>query len=278
MNYYNDNDKHAAQWLRNLITTGLIPPGDVDERSIKDVRPSDLKEYTQCHFFAGIGGWSEALRITQWPTTQPVWTGSCPCQSLSVAGSQRGAEDERHLWPEFAELIFECNPSIVFGEQVASKDGREWLAGVRLDLEEMGYAVGASDLCSASVGAPDIRQRIWWVADINSPRCEWSGQTQPKRRLCDIVSSGGGSAISDLDRKGWKNAKRRAGQTKQNRGSIDVPTYVERRIHSWIPEPEMVRVVDGLHSIPHAVRGYGNAINPYVAAEFIEAFMDYQRQ
>ena len=53
----------------------------------------------------------------------------------------------------------------MFGEQVASPDGLQWLAGVRLDLEGSGYAVGAADLPAASVGAPHIRQRLWWVAD-----------------------------------------------------------------------------------------------------------------
>jgi len=58
--YYNENDPTAAQWLRNLIAAGLIAPGDVDERSITDVRPADLRGYAQCHFFAGIGVWSRA--------------------------------------------------------------------------------------------------------------------------------------------------------------------------------------------------------------------------
>ena len=60
--YYNEFDPFAAAWLRNLIAQGLIAPGDVDERSIKDVSPDDLRGYTQCHFFAGIGGWSYAAR------------------------------------------------------------------------------------------------------------------------------------------------------------------------------------------------------------------------
>jgi len=165
MNYYNDNDPKAARWLRALIEAGLIPYGDVDDRSILDVEAKELRGYTQCHFFAGIGGWAYALELTGWPTTRHVWTGSCPCQPLSVAGLGRGERDERHLWPEFARLIRDGNPSVVFGEQVASKDGREWLSGVRADLEAMGYAVGASDLCAAGVGAPHIRQRLYWVAD-----------------------------------------------------------------------------------------------------------------
>ena len=61
MNYYNENDSFAANWLKELIRAKLIPEGDVDDRSIIDVEPSDLKDYVQCHFFAGIGGWSYAL-------------------------------------------------------------------------------------------------------------------------------------------------------------------------------------------------------------------------
>ena len=57
MNYYNEFDPKAAAWLRQLILDKLIPDGLVDTRSIADVQPSDLAGYTQCHFFAGIGGW-----------------------------------------------------------------------------------------------------------------------------------------------------------------------------------------------------------------------------
>jgi len=60
--YYNEIDPYAAQWLRNLIAAGHIAPGEVDTRSILDVSPSDLTGFTQCHFFAGIGVWSHALR------------------------------------------------------------------------------------------------------------------------------------------------------------------------------------------------------------------------
>lgn len=105
MNYYNEFDPYAADWLENLVAFGCIAPGDVDRRSIVDVQPNDLKGYTQCHFFAGIGGWSQALKLAGWPSDRPVWTGSCPCQPFSAAGQRKGAADERHLWPEFHRLI-----------------------------------------------------------------------------------------------------------------------------------------------------------------------------
>jgi len=170
MNYYNEFDPKAAAWLRELIAAGHIPPGDVDERSITEVRPHELTPYVQQHFFAGIGGWPLALRLAGWPDNRPVRTGSCPCQPFSIAGQGRGEADERHLWPNFRDLITFGEPTITFGEQVASKDGRDWLAGVRADLEGLGYEVGAADLCAAGVGAPHPRQRLFWMANPQRPK------------------------------------------------------------------------------------------------------------
>lgn len=164
--YYNEHDANAARWLRVLIERGHIAPGVVDERSIVDVRPDDIRGYTQCHFFAGIGGWSHALRLAGWPDNRFVWTGSCPCQPFSVAGEQRGSADERHLWPAFFRLIRECRPATLFGEQVAGSAGLAWLDHVCADLEDDGYAVAAADMCAAGVGAPHIRSRLWFVAEL----------------------------------------------------------------------------------------------------------------
>ena len=165
--YYNENNPFAAAWLRELIKARHIAPGEVDTRSIADVMPNDVAGFTQCHFFAGIGVWSYALRRAGWSDDRPVWTGSCPCQPFSSSGKQRGFKDERHLWPEFYRLISECRPPVCFGEQVASKPGLAWLDLVQTDLENAGYAVGAVDTCSAGVGSPHLRQRLYWVADCN---------------------------------------------------------------------------------------------------------------
>ncbi len=162
--YYNENDAYPAQWLRNLSAAGHIAKGQVDDRSIKDVTAADLSGYSQCHFFAGIGVWSYALKLAGWPADEPVWTGSCPCQPFSNAGTRAGAADERHLWPAWFALIRECRPQCIFGEQVASSDGRLWLDAVSSDLESLGYTVGSADLCAAGVGAPHIRQRLFFVA------------------------------------------------------------------------------------------------------------------
>ena len=169
---YNEYETKTAAWLSELIRRKVIPNGKVDTRSITEIQPTDVEGFTQVHLFAGIGGWSEALRVAGWPDDVPVWTGSCPCQPFSSAGKQKGEQDERHLWPEMLRLIRQRRPAVVFGEQVASRLGREWLARVRADLEGLGYVVGAADLCAAGEGAPHIRQRLYWGA-VRQDRTDW---------------------------------------------------------------------------------------------------------
>jgi DNA (cytosine-5)-methyltransferase 1 len=168
MVFYNDIDPFVAQWIRNLIAAGHIPPGIVDGRSIEDLELPTCPRPTQCHFFAGIGGWAHALKLAGlrsagWADDQEVWTGSCPCQPFSIAGRKRGQKDSRHLWPAWFRLIDRHRPSVIFGEQVASPDGLRWLDLVSADLEGAGYSFGAANLCAAGVGAPHIRQRLYFV-------------------------------------------------------------------------------------------------------------------
>ena len=273
--YYNEIDPYAAQWLRNLIAGGHITPGDVDERSITDVRADDLTGYTQVHFFAGIGGWSLALRLAGWPDDRPVWTGSCPCQPFSAAGKGAGFADERHLWPAFFRLIRELRPSVVLGEQVASPLGREWLARVRSDLEGAGFAVGAADLCAAGVGAPHSRQRHYFVGldDARGVRSAAgiSGSQPGEAGLTgQPLDAGGLDAWGVYDiLHGEEGSYRRA-----ERGTRPVAARVPGRVGRLragqepatpVPPPQGSRV--------GRLRGYGNAVVPQLAAAFVRAVM-----
>ena len=249
--YYNENDPKAAAWLRELIRANLIAPGDVDERSIADVCPGDLGGYAQHHFFAGIGGWSCALRLAGWSDSRPVWTGSCPCQPFSAAGKGGGAADSRHLWPDFWWLIAQRKPSVVFGEQVASGAGREWLAGVRADMETLGYAVGAADLCAAGVGSPHIRQRLYWVADSKQTRTE----VHPKARIAINGYETASRPGPEWERSAWSDC-----------AIWNMPDGRRRC------EPGSFPLVDGVSERLDAIAGYGNAIVPPLAAEFIRAY------
>jgi DNA (cytosine-5)-methyltransferase 1 len=197
MNYYNEHDPHAAAWLRSLIDAGLIPKGVVDDRSIAEVHTTDLAGFRQCHFFAGIAGWSLALQLAGWPEDREVWTGSCPCQPFSAAGKRKGTADERHLWPEFYRLIAECQPATVFGEQVASKDGLAWLDGVCADLEASGYAFGAADLCAAGIGEKNhpLIQAACQSLDEMADSLDRVGRSLDADELRDVAAYLGGVIV-----------------------------------------------------------------------------------
>lgn len=351
MNYYNEHDQKTAAWLRELISRGFIPAGTVDERSIVDVQADELREFTQCHFFAGIGGWSLALQLAGWPAERPVWTGSCPCQPFSAAGKGLAQADERHLWPVFFDLIRECRPECVFGEQVASAIGHGWLDGISADLEAEGYACGAAVLGAHSVRSPHQRQRLYWVANDRSgrremanlhngssfaPGSEWTpsflgvcgtpdrlddarrqsderrgesgdvgrppDQKQGEARQrqwcrnadCDSVQDDcGGLPIAGSERRerreGAEEGRLNNGpDARWEQGNGSAASICEAGAWS---DCQLVHCRDGktrriptepaffplAHGVPARVvrlRGYGNAIVPQVAAEFIAAYYD----
>jgi DNA (cytosine-5)-methyltransferase 1 len=305
--YYNEIEPYAAQWLRNLIKAGHISDGEVDTRSIVDVAPDDIRGFTQAHFFAGIGGWSHALRLARWPDDRPIWTGSCPCQPFSVAGKGAGVDDPRHLWPHFHRLITAVRPPVVMGEQVAGAAGYGWLDGVRFDLEAEGYACRGVDIPACAVDAPHIRSRIYWVAsdlgDANNTRLEGQlrhgdggsrreGEARPvaasgRSHMADAVRSAGqqnagsafGNEASD-GREGW-DAQQPDGH---HRLASHGKSYWSNAIWLTGADGKSRRAQPGIsllaHGIPNRVgklRAYGNAIVPPLAAQVIGAYLDAEK-
>jgi DNA (cytosine-5)-methyltransferase 1 len=307
--YYNENDPKTAAWLRELIRQGLIADGEVDTRSIIDVRPEDLSGFAQCHFFAGIGGWSYALRLAGWPDDRECWTGSCPCQPFSSAGKGDGADDPRHLWPTWFRLIRQRLPVRVFGEQVSGPDGRAWFDAVSTDMETLQYAIGAIDLPAASVGAFHIRNRLWFVADavpagwpegwpvsgyrsiagssgvgdvadakgVRAERLPAKGRRpladDPGSRQARGVADadGGQSSDRDLQRSGRHDEQSKDAPA----GFWDAVEWLECSDGKRRPvEPGTFPLAHGLPARVGRLRGYGNAIVPQVAAEVIAAYME----
>jgi DNA (cytosine-5)-methyltransferase 1 len=324
--YYNDADPAACAWLRELIATGLLPDGEVDERSILEVEPADLRGFAQCHFFAGIGGWPHALRLSGVAEDLPVWTGSPPCQPFSQAGQRKGQDDDRHLAPAFLRLVADCRPGLVFGEQVASAAvlgpvggaagtttegaaGWAWFDALAADLEAASYAVAAADLPAASVGAPHIRQRLFFGAVALGPgglghrvRAGSQGRIgmpgSADQRAARPAGLAGGLADGDggLARDG---AVQRGRQHRcepphgEAGGLVDLadpagtgatdgvwrdPDWLLCRDGRWRPvESGTFPLADGISGRMGLLRGYGNAIVPPLAAEFVRAFLESLR-
>lgn len=342
MNYYNEWDKGAAAWLRELIKQGHIPFGVVDERSITEVRPEDLDGFTQCHFFAGIGGWPLALRLAGVSEDTPIWTGSPPCQPFSAAGKQLGQFDPRHLAPVFLNLISECRPPVLFGEQVAPAIAKSWMCDLQAHLEREDYAVGFAVLPACSVGAPHKRERLFFGAKrmVHADRehqsatryetrfadaCRTSppfscmaeslcterdgkrvhglgesNQTQGSRTAAELTgcSDSGGMANAISCRRQQQPSERPAsicgkeiqqaecelqsGDARTIFGESTNPHHGYWSDADWLGcrdgkfrpvEPGTFPLANGIPARVGRLRGYGNAIVPQVAAEFIKAFM-----
>ncbi len=328
--YYNEHDPFAAAWLRELIKAGHIADGDVDERSIEDVRPDELAGFTQCHFFAGIGGWSRALRLAGWSDDKPVWTGSCPCQPYSTAGKGSGFADERHLWPAFDHLIAQRRPHVVFGEQVESAIKHRWLDLVQTDLEGKGYAFGSACINSACVGGQDLRARIYFVADADYQgsqgrlllperadkftaganglagelgQSNGTGRIEGREGSASVgygdtaESASGDGSMADASsvqceagrgrNPGQETAQLEIRVDANGRGRIHRATGAPARQTFWDDaewlfcrdekwrsvEPGTFPLAHGISGRVGRLRGYGNAINPEVAARFIEAYL-----
>lgn len=291
--YYNEFNAESAAMLQRMIADGIIAAGDVDERSITEVKPDDLKGYTQCHFFAGIGGWSLALRAAGWPDDKPVWTGSAPCQPFSSAGKQKGKSDERHLFPVWMRLIRECCPAAIFGEQVASAVAHGWLDDVYQGLEAEGYAVGAAVLPACSVGAPHKRDRLWFVANSESQRS--GGARRPSRQEVGRPSTDNGMQPRGTSTDGHvddtecqrQQGRRPMGEPSHTAQGCDWQAgesvyagtgfWVAGEWHycpdgkSRLVEPSIPLLAYGVQHRRPILHALGNAIVPQVAAEFIKA-------
>lgn len=238
--------------MRRLIAAGLLPPGDVDTRSIEDVTADDIRGYTQCHFFAGVGLWPLALRQAGWPDDRPIWSGSCPCQPFSQTGQKLGFADERHLWPAWYWLIEQCRPPVLIGEQVEGKDIDPWVDLVQADVEALGYSFGAVPFPAAGVAAPHLRHRLYWVADTEG------GQ----------------------ERGAWT---RGAGEAKSDRGhdprapvaGWDNPRWLYCRDGRTRPvEPGLLPLAPGSPESVVELRAFGNGLCVPAARAFVEAYLD----
>jgi len=301
--YYNEHDPFAAAWLRELIKDDLIAPGEVDERSIEDVTPNDLRPFRQCHFFAGIGVWSLATRQAGISDDTPLWTGSAPCQPFSQAGERAGFTDERHLWPAYHYLIEQCRPALVTGEQVAGSGGDLWLDLVSADMDATGYAFGAVETCAAGFGAPHIRARNYWVAyalgqrirdtisrsdgkaaerAARKPRQQWLWHDTGNDMRFDPVD------VADAYGKGWEwRGSRgpipiigevvrpfRRGDDGPTRGLWQNAEWIYGRDEKWRPtQPDTFPLVDAgaFRNRRSLLRGAGNAITLGQAEAFLRA-------
>ena len=204
MVYYNDIDGYCCDVLRHNITAGNLYEGTVDERSITEIDPIELRGYGQIHLFAGIGGFPLGFRWAGMPAAFSVLTGGFPCQPFSVAGKRRGKNDDRALWPEMRRVIRGVRPRWVVCENVSGIIGME-LRTVLSDLEVEDYTIkSVLVLPACGLNASHRRERVWIMAHADAER-----EPQPERVIGKLGRriEYGGEDVADAER-GENNRER----------------------------------------------------------------------
>lgn len=196
--------------------------------------------------------------------------GGFPCQPFSVAGNQKGRDDDRYLWPEFSRLVGELKPRWVVGENVP---GILHLAAddVCQDLERQGYKVGIWDYEAAAVGTPHRRERFFFVAHANSERLY---NPDEPRNLQMQKAKGTAAQLERPSSTPIANSDSAGREKPQQPVPAPAKYSTANDICGWGAEPGVGRVA---HGVPHRVdrlRGLGNAVVPQQTYPVFKAIME----
>ena len=197
--------------------------------------------------------------------------GGFPCQDISNAGKQAGIEGERSgLWSEYARLIGELRPRVVFVENVAALLGRG-LDRVLGDLAALGYDAWWDCIPASAVGAPHQRDRLWIVAYPNSKRGNWRANQHWKARG---ALAAGNCNVADAFSTRLEGQPRRLDVERnepgrhpsQSDGSASPQGLCSGgdRSEWWSTEPDVGRVAHGVPARAHRLRALGNAVVPAI--------------
>jgi len=215
-----------------------------------------------------------------------ILTGGFPCQPYSVAGKQKGTNDDRYLWPEMFRVIKEVKPTFIIAENVRGliniQDGMVFET-VCSDLESEGFEIQTFIIPAAGVGAPHKRERVWIVGYSKYNGSLTSKIERRDNKINDRAEEGENTTLQPerTSRSGNNVTMENSGCELYERSSIRGKDEDETRKEitnqhqrssstswrSWEFEPDVGRVANGVPGRAHRLRGLGNAIIPKIAEE-----------
>ena len=201
--------------------------------------------------------------------------GGFPCQDISNAGKRAGIEGERSgLWTEYARLIGELRPRVVFVENVSALLGRG-LDRVLGDLAALGYDAWWDCIPASAVGAPHQRDRLWLVAHPSRQLPHRSGPSGQERRA-ELADGGQDVADASSAQSAARIPAARHGQEGLSKKPHDRGDQFDgwSGAGQWSTEPAVGRVVDGLPDRAHRLKGLGNAVVPQIPELLGRAWME----
>ena len=178
--------------------------------------------------------------------------GGWPCQPWSVAGQQRGAEDDRDLWPEMQRIVEAVQSRWIIGENVRGFVNEPMgLERSLSDLESIGYQAAPFIIPACAVDAPHRRDRVWIIANAAQLQRNGSGEysKQSERQVSEFRGRCGEISVADVGR-----------------------TATECR--RWLAEPDVCRVAHGVPRRVDRLRSLGNAVVPQVVERIGRAIME----
>ena len=214
-----------------------------------------------------------------------VITGGFPCQPFSVAGKQKGTNDNRYLWPEMFRLIKEIKPEFVIGENVQGiinlQDGMV-LRQVLNDLESEGFEVQCFLIPASGIGAWHQRNRTWIIGHSktngllkaenvsNTERNQhkhptigksrtnkiWGFYSEKKKQTthdlwsktsgCNALSREGKEDVSDSTIKGLEGCSLQSNNQQTESAAINSNTSIEEQQTWWQVESAVRGIPNGI--------------------------------
>lgn len=267
---YVEINEYCQRVIAQRIEDGIFPRAPIF---------TDVREFVQSGAADQYRGFADVV------------TAGFPCQPFSVAGRRRGADDERNMWPATMEIIRRVQPTWAFLENVPGLLSSGYFGTILDDLSQSGFDVGWRILSAAEVGAPHLRKRLWIVAHSTSKQDDRRGRSNvaqkagsgqgvhtttdiggqdvphPNGRRCEQCDSEK-RAVSIIDACDLEVPYTKSGEryTCWRHGTLANATRNGIRSESWVTEPELGRLANGIPNRVDRLRANGNGQVPAVVA------------